>query len=384
MIMNQVLWTLGVCLVGEDLWFTSAEFDGLFRADMKTGRVTFVSRIGVWDKQQKFGFSCIVNVDNSLFLCPFYADCICRYDLHNHKVQCFPLELETTPCVNRAAHFHGKIYMFCDELRLILVFDVKTGEISYIYESPDTKYNFHNACDIACRKEFFYFARGSKVIETDACFQMISEYDVSKYSEGEEIATVALYEETFWMICGKTKLLSWNRKNNEVCSYKIPELGSAYRSIINKHYLYVLYPDTNYILIVNLENMDVAKIHRKQFGSQDGERRVFLPFLRKGDNGIFAYSYIDSGIHHIKPDGEAECVPLYMEHLHEFLMEYQRYEFGTKDFLSYENGNYLDSLGFFLDCIGVRHAEGESEYSGSGEAIYKKIKENMDNQDDTI
>ena len=73
-----------------------------------------------------------------------------------------------------------------------------------------------------------------------------------------------------------------------------------------------------------------------------------------------------------------------MEHLHEFLMEYQRYEFGTKDFLSYENGNYLDSLGFFLDCIGVRHAEGESEYSGSGEAIYKKIKENMDNQDDTI
>ena len=110
MIMNQVLWTLGVCLVGEDLWFTSAEFDGLFRADMKIGRVTFVSRIGVWDKQQKFGFSCIVNVDNSLFLCPFYADCICRYDLHNHKVQCFPLELETTPCVNRAAHFHGKIY----------------------------------------------------------------------------------------------------------------------------------------------------------------------------------------------------------------------------------------------------------------------------------
>ena len=37
MIMNQVLWTLGVCLVGEDLWFTSAEFDGLFRADMKIG-----------------------------------------------------------------------------------------------------------------------------------------------------------------------------------------------------------------------------------------------------------------------------------------------------------------------------------------------------------
>ena len=257
MLTDQVLWTVGVCLVGEELWFSSAEFDGLFRADMRTGQITFVSPISASDKTRQFGFSCVIQIENVLYLCPFSADCICAYDIQNNKMKFWPLKLEVSPCVNRAYCFYEKIYMFCDELHLIIVFDSKTEEISYIHEEPDRKYSFDKVCDIVCLGEFLYFVEGRHIIETDLWFRYISEYSISGYFE-ENIATLAYYEGNFWMLCGEEKLISWNKKQNKACIYSVPKLGSACRSLISENSLYILYPDTNYILITDLESRNTV------------------------------------------------------------------------------------------------------------------------------
>lgn len=382
--LNQELWTLGVCLVEEELWFTSVEFNGMFRADMNTGKIEFVSQIDGFDRKQKFGFSCIIKIENSLYLCPFYANSICRYDLQNNKTQIYPLELEMAPCVNRADCFGDKIYMFSDSLHLIIAFNIKNGKITYFNENSNWKYNFDKACDIVCLEESFYFVEGCKIIRTDLWFKKIADYDISEYSGGEDIMTIAFYKENFWMLCGKERLISWNKMSGEICCYPVPELGNAYRSIISGKNLYILYPDTNHILIADMENKAVSGICRRQLCSQDGMRKVFLPFLKKGEKGLFAYSFIHSCINYIQPSGEVERVPLYMEHIKEFLLDYMRFDCYTENLVFYEGEKYLESLNFFLKCIGSKCEERQFENTHIGRTVHKKMKESMGNIYDFI
>lgn len=372
MLTDRLLWTMGVCLVGEELWFSTVEFNGLFRADIKTGQISFVSPISVCDKTQYACFSCIIQIENSIYLCPYTANCICEYDIQNNKMQSWSLEPGMVPYVNRANCFHDKIYMFCDNLHLIIVFDPKTKEISYIHEDADRKYNFDKVWDIVCLGKALYFVEGCNIIETDLQFKIISKYNISEYSKGEDILTIAYHEDKFWMMSTGARLISWNKEENKACIYSVPKSGTAFKSLIWENSLYTFYPDTNNILITDLENKKTTSVHAEIFSGQDGKLRVFLPFLKKNIKGIFIYSYINSGINYIKPNGEVEYRSLYMDNLEQFLKDYMKSGFYTEK-------SSFQSLKIFLDWIDCIYDEKQAIIPDIGRIIYNEIKESKGN-----
>ena len=386
MLTEQTIWTIGLCLVGKEIWFTSADFNGLFRADIKTGEVKFVSQISILGKNQELSFSCIIQKDEFLYLCPFVSNCICEYNMNTNTMQFFFLDDVKEAYVNRAFCVKDKIFMFCDQKHMVVIFDLADKKISYVKKYGQEKHCYDKIQDIVCVEETFFFADGCRIIETDLQLKRRAEYDMSKYSERKEIETIAFSKNCFWLLCGKTTLLFWNKEEDKVYTYTVPDLGTARKSYINEQVLYIFYPDTNRILIFNMEDKDVIVVHTEKFGYQIGQPKIFLPFLKESTEGIYFYSYVNSGINLLKPNGELTSVKLFMRDMDSFLIDYIGAGFYHKGEAFYENQKYFGRLDYFLNCINKENVEKSFEETENevGSLIYNKIKESTGSRNDNV
>lgn len=376
-IFEQILWTIGLCLVGEDIWFSAAGFNGIFRADIKTGEIKFVAQIPTCDKLGELNFSNVINVNGYLYFCPFFADCMCEYDVKKNSVQIYYQDQISQPKVNGAVYCCDRIYMFCAEIDRIIIFNLKTKEFSNIKLDFDIVDNGERIANIININEHIYFAFNNKIIGIDKYTQKVSEDNVVKSVKEGAITTLAYDGESVWMLCGKTMLISWNRVDGKEQGYRIPEIGNAKKSIIDGKTLYILYPDVNKILIMDLVDKKIKIVYISQFGYQNGKPSFFWPFVHNNKEGLFLYTFKEHKIIHIDKDGKMDSVQLYMDCLEQFLKGYMSPVYRLHSPVFCENTRYLKSLYLFLKCLVWENEEDSvlvKEEVEVGSKIYEEIK----------
>lgn len=318
---SEVLWarTLGMCLSHDKLWYSPMAFNGLFCADIYTGKTGLISEFNAFD--EKFNglkFSYVLPIGEYLYFCPYEADCICEFSLIDRNMKFYHSDYISAPHVSNAICIQDKLYMFCNKQLQIIVFDIATKEISAIknvYFIERFAKGSYVKKDVAYNDASFFIADEQKIIKLNIPSQEVCDYDLSQYTAGKPVTTISFDGERFWIMCGDSEILGWNEKEGAMLSYRMPKLGQAVHSIINGENLYIFFADINKVLIFNLIDRQTSIVEVDQgYCYERGEKVFFYPFIDNDNKkGIYIYTFIGHKVVYLEAGGDVSYTELYID-----------------------------------------------------------------------
>lgn len=318
---EEVLWarTLGMCLVNGKVWYTPMAFNGIFCADIYTGKTELISEFDGSDgKFNGLKLSYVLQVGDYLYFCPYKANYICELSCVSKKIEIYHSDYISEPYVSNAICIQNKLYMFCNKQYQIIVFDLETKEIGVVkceYFMERFAQGNYAEKDIVYYDTSFFMAAEQKIIKFNIQSKEVYEYDLGQYTADQPVTTISFDGERFWLMCGVSKIIEWDDTIGIVSSYDVPKLGQAVHSIINGGNLYIFFSDNNHVLIFNLtdRNTSIVKIDRG-YCCEQGENVFFHPFMdSENDGGVFIYTFIEHKIVYLEAGGNVSYIKLHID-----------------------------------------------------------------------
>ena len=318
---SEVLWTrtLGINLAHGKIWYSPMAFNGIFCANIYTGKTMPISDLNVLNEIYKGPkFSYVIRSGHYFYFCPYQANYICEVNFISGEMKFYDSDYISAPHVSNVVCTQDKLYMFCNTQPQIIIFDLTTKEISVIkntYFTEKFAKGDYFAKDVAYSDTSFFITDDQKIIKLNIRSQEVNVYDLSQYTLGESITTIAFDGMQFWLMCDNSEIIGWDENGEVTLTYKVPKLGHAVHSIINGSNLYIFFADNNYVMVFNLvdRKASIVEISRGYCWEQ-GEKIFFHPFIDIDNaKGVYIYTFIEHKIVYLEPEGDVSYIELFID-----------------------------------------------------------------------
>jgi len=316
------IWFYDYVQIGEEIWFSAGNFNGLFKADIKTGKARLIGR---FPNEERFGwhlYSSVKQYKDRLIFTPCFANEIAVYDMTAKEFTKYKLkEIQTEHDINfkffNAVMFENFVYFIAWHYPAIVRFDAETGEIEYITDCFKDDFFLEKRAGIFTTMGF---ARGSIQYlpsrQHNALFKLDmencrGEFITAGSSEYKHVSMCSNGDEV-WLISLKNneKILSkLNLYTNEFTEYSIPQITNRAKDIFI----------TGDILWVNAENglgllaIDKETLSVKSYGIDDNNadsqyRNQEFWFCKEQNNAHTMLSRGSNRIYEVLSSGEFSVI----------------------------------------------------------------------------
>lgn len=208
---------MDVLFLGEEIWFSAANRNGLFKYNYSSKELVCVGIFPNERSDADFLHSEIKRYGNKLVFIPFQAKNICVYDLEEDSFENIEL-----PQMSRGQNY-SKFYTAIQEENLIYMipcryggiikYDVKNKDVQIIDEpfegkSESTPIAMKAGCKV---KESIYIASFTEGIieELDLTTKMKKRYSINFCEKG--ISNLTYYRDIFWLTNNEGELIAWDK-----------------------------------------------------------------------------------------------------------------------------------------------------------------------------
>lgn len=370
---DEVLWALSVYTDDKFIWFVAGGMTGIFKADVDTGRLEYVSDIQGFGKTDSVKFSCAIKVNKKMFFCPFNADGICEYDIENHLTKIFRAKELYYLRTNNVIYTKDSIYLFGKNQPFIIKFCLLDENISFTQNKKfcsEYKKGIYPLRDMVYKGNSVYITAENGIIELNLQTNGVKEYQIGQI--GDQADTLACDGDNFIMLFRERGLIVWERETGQTSFYDVPNLGHAATSIVNDGFLYILYYDVNKVLMFDIAEK-ISYVVNVEYSFTHKKKENFTPFIYKDRKGIYIYTSAGHKIIHIDSNRNVGYVTLYLENFQSFLEEYMYSVLYEKNQIFLERSDYWRRIETFAGCISKYDQNIRKNKQYVGRNIYKII-----------
>lgn len=203
-----------------EAFFIAANFNGIFKWDMKAGEITFLREIPVIGYKNQL-YANGLQVGNKIFFPPRTAKRLLIYDINTNGVEFtdiyLPFADHDTPFPNAASGFiifeeGGKIYMICRQTPFCIIYDGNTGEMSCI-KCDLTGNNILLSRDYVISGKVCYIpvSSANEILRFDMSDETLEFIKIGK--EDWKFYSIAVINNDFYILRGdRLALVEWNSR----------------------------------------------------------------------------------------------------------------------------------------------------------------------------
>lgn len=295
-----------LCIIDNEIWFSNAEMNGLYKKELNKENAEFVSFFpneGIW---QKLLHGSIIHYENKLVFTPLLADTISVYDLGDRSFYSYKIDWLKEGLSEKVSFIwsvlYGKyVYMFGNYQPCILKFDIESGKYNCVNGWFDRFQRF------GYRKERELFSeRGIKVEEKLYLFtkqnNILMEFDLkserfhfhSVGNENDRFISGEYNNGNFWLISMQGEILEWNQVEGVIKRIPVTLDSDYYRSIRYKRYVFFL-PSGNGKIAFCINSL-TKTVEWKNLGFP-------IQVLKEMFGGLFFYSNRNSTLYRLNRQG---------------------------------------------------------------------------------
>lgn len=368
--------------VEDDLiYFSNKDFNQLAYIDMENRKISLLGEFPDFDWKQQRITQNIGMWKNKLWMMPFNAKEVFKYDLSIDKWFTFSLPEPWPNDYNRQAIFAGVqidkyYYGFCCSRYGVMKLDMETGELTYCRDSllkykqiiteEKSKIVCRQDCCVVQDKIYAACMKGNIIIEYATNENKIQLYQVG--DRESQYITISYDGKLFWLTDIGGKIIKWNKKTGNVQQIEINVEG--YRKDSKCAFASSLYSGGYIWLFAYSANMNIrintlTDVMEEVYGFSRPYGKLNLVRVLKSWVRNDKIYFVDSekfSIVEIDPENVFKSIPIYSE--------------GLKDIWKYfwepeESISYLDYI----------HREKKDIYKQLGSYVqYIKSNENMRNE----
>lgn len=273
--MELKLNTYSGAIIGKDVWFANNSFNGLFKMDIHTGEIHFVSIFPEEDGCYASYKKCIA-IEKKIFFFPAYAKNIQIFDTTSEKFTTIKIEMGKVDFCADALLVGKVIYIFpADKSKNLLRMNVDTYEISEIKEFQENipKLGMTSSDYLLCRvseklgKAYFAIYKSDMIV----CYDLFNNEIKTYHTEINDIFACYIWKDKCYITtCNTSDIYVYDFINAPSKLYGISESFSQFRMFNNafeyKNRLWFLPAFASEMVAIDINNKvyEYGKIERKE------------------------------------------------------------------------------------------------------------------------
>lgn len=231
------------CVDGANVFFAHKDMNAVYRFNLSTNEMSFVTRIPNEKEMQEYMFSRILKYDNLLLFIPFRADCLSIYDINTNK---FVYQKNMREYCE-AAFVFSDAYLFQNIVYCIpyligqpvICFDLENFQLNRIESAPFERYlgKYINHC---CGSNSNIYCAIPDLSEILVLNTLTNEWDSIALEAGEGACGLATDGDSLFIQFGKAKkLVVWSLRTNSLSKTIYHHSDSGQICMMNSKHLWI-------------------------------------------------------------------------------------------------------------------------------------------------
>lgn len=125
------------CVVNDNIWYTNALLNGLFKVDLLTGKVSYMGTVEKKERYLKRAYSEILHYKGSLYMIPYNAAAIGIYNISTSQFDTISIPEKMNEKFYEAVLIKDKIYLLPHKAKKFYCLETYTKKLSIIDEAQN-------------------------------------------------------------------------------------------------------------------------------------------------------------------------------------------------------------------------------------------------------
>lgn len=234
-----------ICVVDNEIWFSNADMNGLYKKKLNKAEAEFISFFPCEKLWQSQLHGKIIRYGNRLVFTPLLADMISIYDIFAGDFRSYKIDWESEGNDEKIVFFWSVlngtyIYMFGNNQPCILKFNIEDGGYTFInsWFEEFQKFGYKRERELFSERGikidadlYLYTKQNNLLIQFDLNSEKFFYYVIG--NKEDRFVTAEYSNGNFWLLNMQSELLEWNKDKGIIKRIKVNVDSAYYRSIRN-------------------------------------------------------------------------------------------------------------------------------------------------------